>query len=151
MAWEALPSIAVNCLETSKPAATQALQRVRSERFGLQEESNEEVPPSLRSQSCLVWMPAQVSGLVTKRAGEPKHWEARSGGREKEVSLDWKSVMQEADLGRSGRWKNEVALRCWASPMPKRLRSVWQHVFVWFRVLGVLDLGLKALQGKYSH
>lgn len=54
--------------ETRNPAETQALHRVSSERLELQEERL--VSPILRSQSCLVWMPAQVVGLMTKREGE---------------------------------------------------------------------------------
>lgn len=28
-----------------------------------------------------------------------------------------------------GSWKSEVSLRCWARPMPRKLRRVWQQDF----------------------
>lgn len=147
MAWEALPSIEVSLEETSNPAETQALQRVRSERLELQgEREGVESPPSLRSQSCLVRMPAQVVGLTTKREGSPKQVEAREGGREREESLDWKSETQETAVERSERWKREVSLRWRARPMPKRLRRVWQQILVWFWFFFVVEVVSVAME-----
>ena len=48
-------------------------------------------------------------------------------GSESAVILDWKSLRQEVEVGRSGRLKSEVSLRCWARPMPKRGKRIWQH------------------------
>lgn len=45
-------------------------------------------------------------------------------GSESAVSLDWKSLRQEVEVGRSGRLKSEVSLRRRAKPMAKRDRRV---------------------------
>lgn len=45
-------------------------------------------------------------------------------GSESAVIFDWKSLRQEAEVGRSGRLKSEVSLRCWARPTAKRDKSV---------------------------
>lgn len=72
-------------------------------------------------------IPAQLTGLVTNWVVFWKQRGTRLGWRDKDESLVWKSERQEAEVVALGSWNMEVCLRCWARPMPKRLRRVMQQ------------------------
>ena len=66
-------------------------------------------------------MEAQTFGEITNCIGS-KQREVRLEGRERELSLDWKSLRQETEVGKSGSWNLEVSLSLLASAMPMRDR-----------------------------
>jgi len=72
-------------------------------------------------------IPAHCEALATKFVALPKHCGTKEGWIDKASSLVWKLERQEEEEAKSGSWNLEVSLRCWASPMPMRLRRVWQQ------------------------
>jgi hypothetical protein len=74
-------------------------------------------------------IPAQRERLATNWVEFSKQRGTTEGWIDKAASLVWRSERQEDEEAASGSWNMEVSLRCCASPMPMRLRRVWQHCF----------------------
>lgn len=84
----------------------------------------------------MVLIPAQLEELETNWVELGKQEETKEGGIDKAESLVLKSKRQEDEEFLSGSSKVEVFLRCWARPIPKRLRRVWQQC--WVPLLGFM-------------
>lgn len=68
------------------------------------------VEPRREIQSLVVWIPAQVSLLMTNWLGS-KQREVRLGGRERDSRFFSRSLRQETEVARLGRRKFDVCLR----------------------------------------
>lgn len=74
-------------------------------------------------------IPAQLAGLATNCVEFSKHNGTTEGSSLRAARRDWRSERQEEEEFELGNWNMEVCLSCWDSPIPKRLRRVWQQCF----------------------